>query len=63
MKICNHAGDCKNTNGRCPHLKLHRYNIECDKRLKESYGWSKGGVGCYYFKDAECIELDFKEIK
>ena len=62
MKICNHAKDCKNTNCRCLHLKLHGYNIECDKRLKKSYGWPNG-LGCYYYPDTECIELSFKETR
>lgn len=60
QKICNKAKECReanNTNGRCPHLRIHGYDVECDKKLKEAYGW-KDGLGCYYFPDdQECVEI------
>jgi hypothetical protein len=54
MWICNQAKTCQQE--KCPHVRPHNYKAECDKKLKESYGWPDG-IGCYYNPKAECIEI------
>ncbi len=57
-RIYNKTKICKETDGKCPHLKLHRYMVECGKKLKQKYGWPNG-IGCYYYPDQEYVEINF----
>lgn len=62
MLICNNSRKCKEKyeqselTSRCLHIRPHKYDVECDKKLKKAYGW-KDGIGCYYYPNTECIEI------